>query len=206
MNDADRREYARLDAIYRRYAPIYDWLFGRLYASARRRSIDGLALQRGARVAIPGVGTGLDLPAIPPMVEVVGLDVNEMLSVAARRPHSTAFSAVLADAQRLPFDDASFDATILHLILSVAPRPDAVFAEAVRITRPGGRIAVLDQFAPDAEELSRVRRALNPIARLTGTDITRRLPAIVSGQPVTISVEWKAVCGTYRGLQLLRSA
>jgi hypothetical protein len=81
-----------------------------------------------------------------------------------------------------------------------------VFAEAVRITRAGGRITVLDQFAPDGKDLSRVRRVLNPIARLTGTDITRRLSAVVAEQPVTITTHWKAIRGTYRGVQFQRSA
>lgn len=203
--DAELRESARLDTVYRRYAPVYDWLFQRLYATARKRSIDDLSLQAGARVAIPGVGTGLDLPEFPAGVQVIGIDTSaHMLKRALRRPHHAAFDAVLSDAQRLPFTDATFDATILHLILSVAPQPNAVFAEAVRMTRPGGRIAVLDQFAPEGVELSWARRALNPIARLTGTDITRRLSTTIAGQPVTIRGQWKAVRGTYRGLQFVR--
>lgn len=69
--------------IYHFYAPVYDRLFDRMYRSGRRRAIELLDLLPGERLLIPGVGTGLDLPAIPPGVCVTAIDISpEMLRQA----------------------------------------------------------------------------------------------------------------------------
>ena len=59
-------------ATYRRWAPVYDAVLGRLFAGARRRAIALLNLQQGERVVLPGVGTGLDLPLLSAGVSAVG--------------------------------------------------------------------------------------------------------------------------------------
>ena len=111
---------------------------------------------------------------------------------------------VPGDAQSLPCQNARFDAVVLHLILSVAPDPTAVVHEAVRVARPGGKIAVIEQFAPETG-IGWARRGLNRLARLGGTDVTRRLPAIIAGQPVEVRKEVRALLGTYHVITMQRA-
>jgi ubiquinone/menaquinone biosynthesis C-methylase UbiE len=49
-----------------------------------------------------------------------------------------------ADAERLPFADASFDVVISNGVIDLIPDKDAVFSELYRVLRPGGRIQVAD--------------------------------------------------------------
>ena len=58
----------------------------------------------------------------------------------------------------LPFPAASFDTVLFHQVLHYAFAPEAVLAEAARVTAPGGRIAVVD-FAPHEREELRSEHA-----------------------------------------------
>lgn len=80
----------------------------------------------------------------------------EMLRIArARLQHlpADAVELVQGDFTALPFPDASFDTLLFHQVLHYAQAPEAALAEAARVTRPGGRIAVVDFAAHEREEL-----------------------------------------------------
>ena len=100
------------------------------------------------------------------MREVVGVDrVPELLSSRRERaPANVTF--VEGDAEHLPFDDGSFDLAGTLRTLHHVPRPELVLAELVRVTRPGGRLLVVDQIAPvdplDAIAVDRFERARDP--------------------------------------------
>jgi len=176
-----------------------------MYSAARRASFRELQLLPGDSVLIAGIGTGLDLPHIPAGVTIVGVDANPwMLQRARNVRRNPTIGLVLGDAQSLPCANARFDAIVLHLILSVAADPTAVFREAVRVARPGGKIAVIEQFAPETG-IGWARRGLNRLARLGGTDITRRLPTIIAGQPVEVRNEVPALLCTYRVITMQRT-
>ena len=60
---------------------------------------------------------------------------------------------VQGDFAQLPFAAASFDTVLFHQVLHYAQAPEAVLAEAARVTAPGGRIAIVDIAAHDREDL-----------------------------------------------------
>jgi ubiquinone/menaquinone biosynthesis C-methylase UbiE len=194
----ERRRYAL-------WAPIYD-LVVRPFRPARRRSIDGLALRAGERVLIVGGGTGEDLPLFPDGVVAIVTDLTPEMLRRARPKTKAGHHAAVTDGHALAVRDGAVDAVALHLILAVIPDPARCLAEAVRVLRPGGRIAVFDKFVPDGGRPSAGRRLLNRLTRPIATDITRRLEDIVrdSGVSVTRVMDEPALGGRFRVVQFRR--
>ena len=153
---------------YTLIAPFYDAAIDRATRAARKHSLSALPAAPG-RVLLAGVGTGLDLPHLPPQHHYVGVDLTEaMLRRARPRAGKADFAGVIGDAQRLPFADASFDHAVLHLILAVVPQPADCLREVARVLRPGGTALVFDKFLRRGQP-ALLRRLANPLVRRVAT-------------------------------------
>jgi len=195
---------------YTVWAPFYDTLVAAVgFDDLRRRSIGYLGLQAGDRVLIVGAGTGLDLPHLPPGTAITAIDVTPaMLTRLTRRADRLRLtvSTHVVDARRLPFEDARFDAVVMHLILAVMPDPDRGLSEAIRVLRPGGRIAVFDKFLGDEQSISLRRRLLNLVVKPLFTDMNRRFGPLVRSTALEIERdEPVAFGGMYRLITLRKS-
>ncbi len=132
---------------------------------------------------LAGVGTGLDLPHLPPARRYVGLDFNRpMLRRALPRVGDLDFVPVQGDAQRLPFAAAAFDAAVLHLILAVVPQPARCLGEIARVVRPGGTVVVFDKFLRHGQP-ALLRRLLNPLARRVATRLDVVFEDVLAAAP-----------------------
>jgi SAM-dependent methyltransferase len=105
-----------------------------------------------------GTGTGRMAELFAPHAErVTALDRNpEMLHVARARLQkfpAGLVDLVQGDFHALPFADGAFDTVLFHQVLHYAQEPGTVLAEAARVTRAGGTIAIVDFAAHDREEL-----------------------------------------------------
>jgi SAM-dependent methyltransferase len=110
------------------------------------------SLRPGEHVLDLGSGAGTDSLVAAQMVgptgSVTGIDMTpEMLdkaraSAAAMGMDNVRF--IEADAERLPFDDGSFDVVISNGVIDLIPDKGAVFSEIFRVLAPGGRIQVAD--------------------------------------------------------------
>jgi ubiquinone/menaquinone biosynthesis C-methylase UbiE len=170
-------------AIYRFYAPFYDCFTRPLSAVARRRAIEIAGLRPGERLLIPGAGSGLDLPYIPDGIAITAADLSPaMLARAHAKTGRCDITFALMDAQALAFPDASFDAVLLNLILSVVPDGAAAFAEAWRVLRPGGRAVIFDKFLPTTAAASRMRGLVGDVLARLGTDPNRRMSDILGAR------------------------
>ena len=109
-------------------------------------------------VADLGCGTGSLAAALAPEVaRVVGVDQSaDMLRSARRRTAGLGNVELRRGAlEALPLDDASCDAALLVLSLGWVADPPRVLAEAARVVRPGGRVALVDAVLHDDEDFRR---------------------------------------------------
>jgi phosphatidylethanolamine/phosphatidyl-N-methylethanolamine N-methyltransferase len=192
--------------VYRAWAPVYDRLLERTFRPGRARAAQILALQPGERVLLVGVGTGLDLPLLPPGVTGLGVDLSPSMLAHARRRASRNVELRRGDSSKLDVPTGSFDAAILNLVLSVVPDPVPVLRETLRALRPGGRAVAFDKFAPEGRSVSASRRALSALSSIFGTAVDRRLSDIVARQACqVVSNEPSIFSGQYRVVLLRRT-
>ena len=117
----------------------------------RASAIELLAPQSGHHVVDVGCGTGTVVRALAGIVgptgSVLGIDASEiMLAEAHRRTADRSLPVEFrrGDVTRLDLDDAGFDATHCERVFQHLDAPEAGMAELVRVTKPGGRIVVID--------------------------------------------------------------
>lgn len=158
---------------YRFYAPIYDYVFGRIVNEGRRLAVSRFQQRPGDQILEAGVGTGLSLPLYQPHVKVTGIDVSpEMLEKARRRfqrpdyPHVHALLEM--DAQELNFPDDRFQGAVAMYVASVVPDPRAMMREMFRVTEVGAPVLVVNHFATDRPLLRTVESKLAPFSRKLG--------------------------------------
>lgn len=150
-------------------APLYDAVVERVSLEPRARSLGRLPALARSRVLVNGIGTGLDLPHLPPGPAYFATDLTAaMLARARGRNPGIAIRFVQADSLALPFPDAFFDHAILHLILAVVPDPARGLRETARVLKPGGSVLILDKFLRPGQRAP-LRRALNLISRHIAT-------------------------------------
>ena len=148
---AVRRMFA---ALAPRYNLLNHLLSGCLDRSWRRSLVAALDLPDGARVLDICAGTAHlareCLRQHPRLSQIIVSDfVPEMLALAPESLRADGRVAFLgADAQRLPFGDAQFDTTMNAFGLRNTADPAVALAEMVRVTRPGGMVAILEFFRP----------------------------------------------------------
>ena len=175
---APRRRPVTLDAdavrsAYRRWASVYDALFGGVSAPGRRRAVEVVNALPGRDVLEVGVGTGLALPHYAKNKRVTGIDLSaDMLARARTRVERESLGNVAAlleqDAEATGFADAQFDVAVAMFVASVVPNPRWLLAEMRRVVRPGGTLLFVNHFAATHGPRLAVERAMAPAGRALG--------------------------------------
>ncbi len=159
---------------YTLLAPLYDLIVNGPTAGMRHNSLRRLAEATDQNILVSGIGTGLDIPALPAGPVYTGVDLTPaMLRRAQRRVgQRNDIRLHCGDVMRLPYANEQFDIILMHLILAVVPEPERALHEAARVVRPGGRILILDKFLRHGERAP-LRRVLNSVIRhiATRTDV-----------------------------------
>lgn len=163
---ADSPDTTLMRKAYARWAPIYDFVYDGLTASARQTAVEA-ALACGNNILEAGVGTGLSLGDYPATAKVTGFDLSEhMLKRAASkvRKHKLDHVQMLTvmDACNLGFPDASFDAVVAQFVITLVPQPERALDEFLRVLRPGGEIILANHFGAADGPIARCEEAIAP--------------------------------------------
>ncbi len=158
---------------YRRWANVYDAVFGGISAYGRRRAVAAVNQLDGPRVLEVGVGTGLALPHYRRGLTVTGIDLShEMLEKARERVAADQLVQVDGlhemDAEAMSFEDAHFDVAVAMFTASVVPDAKKLFAEMNRVVRPGGHLLFVNHFAAEAGPRWWIEKAMAPLSRVLG--------------------------------------
>jgi ubiquinone/menaquinone biosynthesis C-methylase UbiE len=175
---------ARSRRLWDRMAPRYD---------REMRRVEPLLFGRDARpwicsqargdVLEVAIGTGLNLPHYPSGIRLTGVDLSPvMLATAGNRAAALGLPVRLfeADAEHLPFEDASFDTVVCTLSLCSVADDRAAIVEMHRVLRPGGQLLLLDHVAATNRFLLALQRLWEKVTlRLAGDYQTRHpLPLV----------------------------
>ena len=119
--------------------------------AAKHALLEQLDLGRARAALDVGCGPGIDITEMarlmPDDAQVSGVDISETMIAEARKRTAGLGPQVLlrtGDAADLPYPDQAFDVCRVATVLQHVPDPARVIAEMARVTRPGGRVGVLE--------------------------------------------------------------
>jgi len=152
-----------------RIAPSYDGWAGGQHERVAARLVDVAAPQKGEQVLDVGTGTGLVAHLVAPRVSpgsVIGIDLSDNMLALARSKKSRNVQFLGMAAERLIFKPETFDLVTMGEALAYVSDPTDALAEAHRVLRIGGRLAVSNQrrsLSTRAQDL--FFQGLAPLAR-----------------------------------------
>lgn len=195
---------AKARQVWNAQAPRYDQairFWERVWFGAGRPWVCSRARGEVLEVA---VGTGRNFEFYPPGVKLTGVDLSPaMLQIAHTRAGALGREVDLleADAQALPFDDASFDTVVSTLSLCGIPDERMAIAEMSRVLRPGGRLLLLDHIGSSWWPLRAGQRLVEFITvRTAGEHMTRRPRPFVEAAGFQIEEAERLKAGTIERL------
>jgi demethylmenaquinone methyltransferase/2-methoxy-6-polyprenyl-1,4-benzoquinol methylase len=174
--DKRRAEVAAMfDRVAARYELVNDVISLGQDRAWLRRTVEAVDPQPGQRILDLAAGTGTSSePFAYAGATVVPTDLSlGMLEVGRRR--RPALSFIAADALRLPYADAAFDAVTISFGLRNVEDPAAALRELRRVTRPGGTLVVCEFSTPTWQPfqvvyLNYLMAALPRIARVISSN------------------------------------
>ena len=161
---------------------LMDWMLrGERFQHERQRlltSAEGVVLEIG-------FGTGLNLPHYPRTVTALHtIDPSSMLrDRVARRVAQAPFPVHIqsVSAERLPYDDATFDCVVSTFTLCTVPNPILALREVRRVLKPEGYFLFLEHGRSDNSAVARWQDRLNPFQNWLGCgcNLNRRIDQLV---------------------------
>ena len=143
--DIDKQGVARA---YARWAPVYDFVFGKVFAPGRQRSDHAPPSRRAGRRAgafsksasapafrcpITRASTGSSASICPSRC------CARRMSAWSRSALTNIDSLAVMDAERMALADGAFDVVVAQFVITAVPHPEATLDEFVRVTQAGRR-------------------------------------------------------------------
>ncbi len=182
---------------------IYDATWGRGFAAVYDRGLkatedaglremrrETLAKATGRTIDL-GAGTGVNRNLFPDSVtELVLVEPGPHMleKLRAKAVEGSGVRIVQASAQKLPFEDGSFDTAVFTLVLCTVPDPSAALAEAARVLKPGGRLLFVEHVRSEQPGLARWQDRFEKPWRFfaDGCHCNRDTVSLIEASPFTL--------------------
>ncbi|MFG6495722.1 methyltransferase domain-containing protein [Fictibacillus sp. UD] len=183
---------------YKVLAPLYDMFMGnRLFRKARQQAFSEIRINRGDSLLLVGVGTGEDFAFLPHHASITGIDLShDMLKIAETKKGHRDINLLQMNAETMVFNQ-KFNVIVLNLILSVVEHPEKVLEKSLKYLEYGGTLLIFDKFVESNKKPNLLRRGLNIVTSVVGTDINRDFNAIKNDLPIEIHKQYHTVYGLY---------
>ncbi|HKK44920.1 MAG TPA: class I SAM-dependent methyltransferase [Balneolaceae bacterium] len=165
---------------YNAFSTIYDlmeWPIEQfLYRPWRTKLWDQV---KGPKVLEIGIGTGKNISYHPKDISITGIDLSPKMLQHARKyagqSHVENLDLLEMDAQQLTFPDNTFDDTVATFAFCSVPDPVLGLQEALRVTKTGGHLFLLEHMRSKNSGLASLMKMLDaPIHYLMGVHIARK--------------------------------
>ncbi len=196
--------------IYKLGSSFYDKFFNTgIFLKARRRIFQEVPFKSKQKILYVGIGTGADLELIDyAKYDITAIDYSpDMLNKAKNKFKNTTIHFLEMDAQKMSFEDESFDYIVASLILSVVPDGSKCFGEMIRVLKKDGRMLIFDKFAPKNQKITLAKKLLRPFISLLGTDIGRNFEELINQNKHHIKIDKDhpvMLNGMYRYIEVSR--
>ncbi len=133
----------------------------------------------GPKVLEIGVGTGKNIPYYPDDIDLSGIDLSPKMLERAKslleKHDKSQVQLKEMDAQDMDYPDNHFDDVVATFVFCSVPDPVLGLQEALRVTRPGGRLRLLEHMRAEWSPLALVMDRLDaPFHYLSGVHIARK--------------------------------
>ncbi len=153
--------YDSIARFYDGLTSVIEWFISKQRKEILRHS-NGVVLEVGA-------GTGNSFRNYPPANKVIAVDVSEGMLQLAKKKLETCHCKIellLADAQKLPFRDETFDTIFVSLVFCSVAKPIKGLKELRRVLKKGGLLLMIEHVKSTNRVLGYLMEKLNPsIAR-----------------------------------------
>lgn len=168
-----KKRYNTTSAVYN----IMEWPVEQLWYKTWRKKL--WSKVTGPRVLEIGVGTGKNIPWYPDNIEITGIDLSSGMLKRAKKLSAEVKNDPITlremDAQDLDFPDNLFDEVVATFVFCSVPDPILGLKEALRVTKPGGKLYLLEHMLSKNTGFASVMKKLDfPIHYLSGVHIARK--------------------------------
>ena len=153
----------------RLFAALYDKSLAAAEDAGLREKRRALLAEASGKTLEIGAGTGLNVDLYPAAAAPLVLsEPEEPMARRLRERASSRAEVVAAGADRLPFDDASFDTVVSTLVLCTVPDQAGALREIRRVLKPEGRLLFLEHVRAEDAGVAKWQDRLTPVWRFIG--------------------------------------
>ncbi|AVK85019.1 SAM-dependent methyltransferase [Lysinibacillus sp. B2A1] len=196
--------------IYKIGSSFYDKFFNTgIFLKARKKVFQEIPFKNEQKILYVGIGTGADLELIDfADYDITAIDFSpDMLAIAKSKFKHSAINFFEMDAQKLIFEDDTFDYIVASLILSVVPDENKCFQEMIRVLKKDGKILIFDKFALKNQKSTLLKKLFRPFISMIGTDIGRSFEELINQNKQRIKIEKDdnvMLNGMYRYIEVIK--